>query len=61
MLAITQFALEDARAKGHDMERDTRAAAIWLWVCLDCGRTVQESSGVIYGDAHEERCGGDRR
>lgn len=61
MLFITQFALEDARAKGHDMERDTRAAAISLWTCRECGRSVQESGGVIVGTAHEERCDGERR
>jgi hypothetical protein len=61
MLSITQFALEAAHAKGHDMERDTRAAAISLWTCRDCGRVVQESGGVIYGEAQYERCGGERR
>ena len=61
MLDITRFALEDARAKGHDMERDNRAAATWSWECLNCGRYVQESGGVIYGTAHEELCGGERR
>lgn len=60
MMDITRFALEDARRKGHDMQADTRLSFSGppYWACRDCGRTVQESGGVIYGDAQNERCDG---
>ena len=61
MSILADIALDDARRKGHDMEADSRRAAIAYWVCRDCGLSVQESGGVIYGDAPNESCGGESR